>query len=121
VGKAHHLADVRGYAYEHRLVAEKKIGRRLCRGEQVHHRNGDRQDNRSHNIEIVGSRAEHALHHRSEKSKDRLRKPGEPNPIILCACGCGRGFKRYDTSGRPRLFVSGHNVTRDARGRWQAR
>ena len=27
VGKKHHLADVRGYAYEHRLLAEKKLGR----------------------------------------------------------------------------------------------
>lgn len=26
VGLSHHLADVRGYAYEHRLVAEQKIG-----------------------------------------------------------------------------------------------
>lgn len=37
VGTDHHLADVRGYAYEHRLVAEKKMGRRLRKGEQVHH------------------------------------------------------------------------------------
>lgn len=29
VGKHHHLADVRGYAYEHRLVAEQMLGRRL--------------------------------------------------------------------------------------------
>lgn len=27
VGKKHHLADVRGYAYEHRIVAEQKLGR----------------------------------------------------------------------------------------------
>ena len=26
VGKEHHLADVRGYAYEHRLIAETKLG-----------------------------------------------------------------------------------------------
>lgn len=32
VGIKHHLADVRGYAYEHRLVAEKKVGRRLRKG-----------------------------------------------------------------------------------------
>lgn len=37
VGKQHHLADIRGYAYEHRINAEKKIGRRLRPGEQVHH------------------------------------------------------------------------------------
>ena len=35
VGKDHPLADVRGYAYEHRLFAEKYIGRKLKRGEDV--------------------------------------------------------------------------------------
>lgn len=29
VGVEHHLADVRGYAYEHRVVAEQKIKRAL--------------------------------------------------------------------------------------------
>lgn len=29
VGTGHHLADVRGYAYEHRVVAENSLGRRL--------------------------------------------------------------------------------------------
>lgn len=29
VGAEHHLADVRDYAYEHRLVAAEKLGRRL--------------------------------------------------------------------------------------------
>ena len=42
VGIGHHLADVRGYAYEHRLVAEAKFGRRLLRGEVVHHADGDK-------------------------------------------------------------------------------
>lgn len=43
VGVEHHLADVRGYAYEHRLVAEEKIGRRLRDDEHVHHVDGDKQ------------------------------------------------------------------------------
>lgn len=38
VGKKHHLADVRGYAYQHRLEAEKQLGRRLRKGEEVHHK-----------------------------------------------------------------------------------
>lgn len=113
VGTGHHLADVRGYAYEHRLVAEQKLGRRLLPGEIPHHVNGDRQDNRPENLEVVASIAEHGVHHR--RGGKRLRLPGEPNPDVACACGCGATFPRFDASGRPRRFVQGHNP--QARGR----
>ena len=107
VGKNHHLADVRGYAYEHRLVAEKKIGRSLLAGEHVHHIDGDTQNNLPSNLEVLTA-AEHRLEHRTE---DRgLRMPGEPNDLVFCECGgCGEQFTRFDLSGRPRRFVSGHN------------
>jgi hypothetical protein len=108
VGIHHHLADVRGYAYEHRVVAEEKIGRRLKPGEQVHHRNGNKSDNRPSNLEVCPSTAHHHVRHRRRKD---LRVPGEPNPVVSCACGCGRRFRRYDAFNRPRRFVSGHNAT----------
>lgn len=47
---------------EHRYVVEQKIGRRLKRWEQVHHRNHDRLDNRPENLELVSSR-EHGERH----------------------------------------------------------
>lgn len=107
VGTGHHLSDVRGYAYEHRIVAEKKSGRRLNGGEVVHHINGDRKDNRPSNLAIVNGNAEHFVHHR--KSGKKLRLPGEENNTISCACGCGETFLRFDDTGRPRKYVSGHN------------
>lgn len=107
VGKSHPLADVRGYAYEHRLVASKKIGRWVISSEQVHHLNEIKTDNRSENLEVVSSIAEHRVFHR--KGRRGLRMPGEPNVEVKCECGCGSGFLKYDANRRPRRFVSGHN------------
>lgn len=110
VGVAHHLADVRGYAYEHRLVAEGKLGRRLVSGEQVHHLDGNRANNDSANIEVVESLAHHRVHHRTQKKSRLLRLPGQRNPRVFCACGCGQVIDRFDNTGRPRFFVTGHNT-----------
>lgn len=114
VGVGHHLADVRGYAYEHRLVAEKKIGRRLRKGEQVHHKDENKQNNDPRNLEVAPSRWHHAVKHR--KNGHKLRLPEQDNPTIVCACGCGETFRKFDRSGRPRSLVSGHNnLNRDPR------
>ena len=103
-----HLADVRGYTYEHRVVAEKTIGRRLRRGEQVHHKNGDKSDNRPENLEVTKSARHHHYFHRKHNSGKRM--PDEDNPLIQCQCGCGATFLKYDRGNRPRRFVSGHNI-----------
>lgn len=51
-----------GYVFEHIVVAEKKIGRRLNLGEIVHHINGVRDDNRPNNL-IVMKLGEHLRGH----------------------------------------------------------
>ena len=48
--------------YEHRAMAEWKLGRPLKEGEVVHHEDGDRQENHPDNITIFSNQRAHMLY-----------------------------------------------------------
>lgn len=56
--------------HEHRVVVENQIGRTLTPSEVVHHKNGDRRDNRPENLEVM-TRSQHINEHREDLIKGR--------------------------------------------------
>ena len=107
VGYDHHLAAPNGYAYEHRVIAEHKLGRRLRLGEIVHHIDRNKQNNSPENIEIDPSRWHHNARHR--RLTTPRQDPDQPNEMRACDCGCGTLIWRFNESHMEVQFVSGHN------------
>lgn len=60
----HPDARPNGYILEHRLIAEKMIGRRLKKKEVVHHINRNTFDNRPENLKVLSGHAEHRREHK---------------------------------------------------------
>ena len=72
----HPHANNRGYVLRYRIVVEKKLGRLLGSDEIVHHRNGDKTDDRPENLTVT-FRSKHAKHHNLSGKKrldyDKIR------------------------------------------------
>ncbi len=56
---------------EHRIVMERVLGRKLRRGEVVHHKNGIRDDNRPENLELCENSGVHIAKHHPEAYANR--------------------------------------------------
>ena len=75
-----HLGKGEGKAYRktfgvhtHRIVAAKKIGRCLLKGEVVHHIDGNKLNNSPENLQVLSSQAEHINLHRAELLKSNKK------------------------------------------------
>lgn len=66
--KVHYGPNHRRWMFEHRYVMQQMIGRALVDGEQVHHKNGVRNDNRPDNLELCDQ-----VHPRGVRVRDKLK------------------------------------------------
>jgi hypothetical protein len=60
--QGHPRANARGQVYEHIVVMEQVLGRRITPTEHVHHKNHIKHDNRPENLEVLPA-VEHHRHH----------------------------------------------------------
>jgi hypothetical protein len=84
-----HPRAYRNEVYEHIVVAEKKLGRFLMKGERVHHINGIKGDNSPENIIVCKSHKEHmSKHHLTTWSRGYSQ-----------CVKCGTSERRYEGRG----------------------
>lgn len=81
-----HPRQSRGRVLQHILVAERMIGRPLKDGEQVHHINGQRDDNRPENLEVLPYNEHQKRHwddpnHRKRHSERMKREVRPRDPV----------------------------------------
>lgn len=70
----HPLFPGKIYDTEHRVVMSEHLGRRLRKGEVVHHKNHDRADNRLKNLSLKRSQSEHMKEHGGRPCAPETRK-----------------------------------------------
>ena len=88
-----HPKSDNGWVYQHILVMEAKLGRYLKEGEEVHHDNEIKTDNRIENL-VLMTKSEHMSHHRKGKSSHNKGQHIDTSDRVCHLCGSDKTYKK---------------------------
>ncbi len=67
------------YILEHRLIMEEHLGRKLERDEHIHHKDGDKLNNKLENLELMSTVEHSRLHHKLRRNNGKSKRKGGSN------------------------------------------
>jgi hypothetical protein len=115
--KSHHRACKSGYVLNSILVMEEKLGRKINKGEIIHHIDGDKTNDSPNNLMVCSSQLEHLSYHKQKKIKIKCWLCGKEREVYKSQVReknfCGRKHARYYSlnicNPKKRNFYAKHN------------